>query len=150
MIQATKERNQVGAQTQVTCGCGRTGVHCPGCGAKTCYMLPSFSRMITLPANATANGEPQQIEIRSYNCRRCGARFSDIDRMECGAPQFISKDMRNRRKAFDALESLRELPERLATASGPAISRSELIKELFEIASGKRAGVCNANTNTGE
>jgi len=103
------------------CRCGRPAkrVHCPACGSLTMYGMPSLAERKTLP-----NGT--EIEVMFYRCRRCAHVFNDLEWMlQCEAPRFENKSMRERR-----VQEQREakLAAALAEVGG---DRKELLRRLL-------------------
>jgi len=123
---------------QQECGhCGRTGIHCPACGAKSRYAKVSEAtvRPMSLPNNSTVD-----VRVMVYACRSCGLQYDDGDWLtKCEVPQFESKSMKERR-AQEAKEQ--EMAEILANPE----SRMALLRSLFPSGDGRSINIQTSKT----
>lgn len=76
------------------CRCGRLKrkIHCPMCGGYTILALG----MNRVTKRVLPNGETK--EFQTFRCRRCSLVFDDLEwRLNCEAPRFETKNMKQRR-----------------------------------------------------
>ena len=124
------DSNKTVVDKTLKCACGRRAdkIHCPGCGALTCYATPSRSTSITDP-----NDPALKIVIMYYRCRRCGGAFSDVERGRCEAPPLASlsvADQRERDKTGDLVEDAVAELQDLGMSEPEA--RAKTLRDLFQ------------------